>query len=226
MTMKTYYLTDGKYYVADNKMKPGEYILTSYTVNAKEFTYKAADNLQKRKGKKWTQFHNMRKVEVGTGKVEQENKKLGNGGAFLGDRAFKFDKGIIGKVKNETSSIMNLAGWDNSQLQELKDQLTNGLSFYDSAESDLKHVLEEYRDDHNGKKPQAHKVSQIGYILEEIRELRRDIKEEIRCVNVMLDANTYNYTIKKCQTELANVKRKKYQGRTEYYQMAIDILEK
>ena len=42
----------------------------------------------------------------------------------------------------------------------------------------------------------------------------------------MLDANTYNYTIKKCQTELANVKRKKYQGRTEYYQMAIDILEK
>lgn len=48
-----YYLSDGKNYVADNEMKPGEYILTTYIVKAKKFTYKAASNLKKRKGKKW-----------------------------------------------------------------------------------------------------------------------------------------------------------------------------
>lgn len=47
-----YYLSDGKNYVADNEMKPGEYILTTHPVKAKKFTYKTANNLKKRKGKK------------------------------------------------------------------------------------------------------------------------------------------------------------------------------
>ena len=41
-----YYLSDGKNYVADNEMKPGEYILTTYIVKAKKFTYKTASNAQ------------------------------------------------------------------------------------------------------------------------------------------------------------------------------------
>ena len=220
-----YYLSDGKNYVADNEMKPGEYILTTYLVKAKKFTYKAANNLKKRKGKKWTPFHNMSLVRADDGEKEKEIRTLGNGGAFIGDHDFEFDKQVINYIFNEAKLIIGLAGWSEMQLQTYKNQLLDGLAKYDSAESDVKHAMKGYKSKHYGKKPQAHKMSKIGYLLEDIRETRRDIKECIRCIDVMMDAITYHYTLEKLKLELSKVQHKEYQGRTEYYQMAIDILE-
>lgn len=118
-----YYLSDGKNYVADNEMKPGEYILTTYIVKAKKFTYKAANNLKKRKGKKWTPFHNMSLVRVDDGEKEKGIKTLGNGGAFIGDHDFEFDRQVINHIFTEAKSIIGLAGWSEMQLQTYKNQL-------------------------------------------------------------------------------------------------------
>lgn len=41
----------------------------------------------------------------------------------------------------------------------------------------------------------------------------------------MQDAITYGYTIEKLKLELTKAKNEEYQGRTEYYQIALDILD-
>lgn len=46
-----YYLSDGKNYVADNEMKPGEYILTTYIVKAKNSPIKQQAILKREKGR-------------------------------------------------------------------------------------------------------------------------------------------------------------------------------
>lgn len=220
-----YCLSDGKNYVMENELKPGEYLLTTYPVKAKKFTYKAANNLRKRKGKKWTQFHNFSIVSADTGEKEKPMKKIGNGGVYIGNHDFEFDKDLVNKIFTEAKSVIGLAGWNETQLQTYKNELLAGLSKYDCAESDIKHAMENYKLKHNGKKPQAHKMSKIGYLLEDIRETRRDIKQCIRFVDVMTDAITYHYTLEKLKLELSKAESKEYQGRTEYYQVALDILQ-
>lgn len=99
-----------------------------------------------------------------------------------------------------------------------------GLSKYDSAESDIKHALQKYREDNNGKKPQAHKIAKIGYLLEDIRDKRKNVKQCIAYIKVMEDAVTYGYTIEKLKKEIDSAKFAEYKARTEYYQIALDIL--
>lgn len=68
-------------------------------------------------------------------------------------------------------------------------------------------------------------MSKLGYLLDEIRDKRKRIKQCIRYVQVMKNAITHGYTLEKIKLELIKVKNKDYQGRTEYYQMALDILD-
>lgn len=44
-------------------------------------------------------------------------------------------------------------------------------------------------------------------------------------IQVMEDAITYRYTIEKIKLELTKAKHTKYKGRTEYYQIALDLLD-
>ena len=41
----------------------------------------------------------------------------------------------------------------------------------------------------------------------------------------MENAITYNYTIEKIKLELTKARNEEYKGRTEYYQMALDLLD-
>ena len=67
--------------------------------------------------------------------------------------------------------------------------LENGLSKYDSAESDIEHALQKYKEDNNGKKPQVHKMAKIGCLLDEVRDKHKNIKQCIDYIKVMEDAN-------------------------------------
>ena len=113
----------------------------------------------------------------------------------------------------------------NSVGQYSLNLLNTELSKCDSAESDINHALEKYKKIHNGKKPQAHKMAKIGYMLDEIRDKHKHIKQCQRYIKVMQDAITYNYTIEKLKLELTKAKHTEYKGRTEYYQMALDLLD-
>lgn len=219
-------LTDGKNYVMENPMKLGEYISTTSPIQAKEFTYKQARKLlqNKKKSISWLKSYHM--VEQETGEITSDNVKnyKGNSGVYIGKNDIEFDDGIIDLIYEETSSLMGMAGWSMTQLKTYEEKLNVGLSKYDSAESDIKHALQKYKEDNDGKKPQAHKMSQLGYLLDEIRDKHKNIKQCQNYVRVMEDAITYRYTLEKIKLELVKAKHTDYQGRTEYYQKALDIL--
>lgn len=223
---KMFILTDGKNYVMENPMKQGVYISTTSPVQAKEFTYKQARSLLNNKSKKmsWIKSYHMVNQENG----ESCNNSCyykGNGGSYIGENDIDFDDSIIDLIYKETKSIIGLAGWSMTQLKTYEEKLNIGLSKYDSAESDIEHALQKYKEDNNGRKPQAHKMAKIGYMLDEIRDKHKHIKQCQKYIKVMQDAITYNYTIEKVKLELTKAKHSEYKGRTEYYQMALDLLD-
>lgn len=219
-------LTDGKNYVMENPMKVGQYISTTSPVQAKEFTYKQARSLlqNKKKSLGWVKTFHMVNQDTGQSCELLKNYK-GNAGVYIGENDIEFDDAIITLIYEETKSIIGLAGWSMNQLKTYEEILNIGLSKYDSAESDINHALQKYKEDNNGKKPQAHKMAKIAYLLDEIRDKHKNIKQCLRYIQVMEDAITYNYTIEKIKLELTKARNEEYKGRTEYYQMALDMLE-
>ena len=219
-------LTDGKNYIMENPMQNGGYLSTTSPIQAKEFTYKQARALLQNKKKAWSwmkTFHMVNK-ETGEKGITSSDYK-GNGGVYIGENDFDFDDNIIDYIYKEIKSIIGLAGWSATQLKTYRRALENGLSKYDSAESDIEHALQKYKEDNNGKKPQAHKMAKVGYLLDEIRDKHKNIKQCIDYVKVMEDAITYGYTIEKLKLELTKAKHTEYQGRTEYYKMALEMLD-
>ena len=219
-----YILTDGKNYVMENPMKIGEYLATTSSVQAKEFTYKQARSLVQRGGKKYSWLRNYHLIDINTGS-ESENSLYykGNSGVYMGDD--NFDDSLLDNICEESNSILGLAGWNKTQLITYKNLLNAELSKCDSAESDINHALEKYKRIHKGKKPQAHKVAKIGYLLDDIRDKHRKVKQCIRYVNVMSDAIDNAYTIEKMKLELSKISDGEYKGRTQYWKIANEILE-
>lgn len=219
-------LTDGKNYVMENPMQQGTYLSTTSPVQAKEFSYKQARSLlqNKKKSLYWVKGFHM--VNQETGQVcEMSSNYKGNGGAYVGENDVEFDDSIITLIYKESKSIIGLAGWSMNQLKTYEEMLSIGLSKYDSAEADINHALQKYKEDNNGKKPQEHKMAKIAYLLDDIRDKHKNIKQCLRYIQVMENAITYNYTIEKIKLELTKARNEEYKGRTEYYQMALDLLD-
>lgn len=220
-----YILTDGKNYVMENPVRQGTYISTTSPVQAKEFSFKQARSLQNNKSKKMSWIKSYYMVNQETGKeCEQSSRYKGNGSVYIGENDIDFDESIIKKIYKESDSLIGLAGWSMTQLKTYEEELISGLSKYDSAESDIEHALQKYKEDNNGKKPQAHKMAKVGYLLDEIRDKHKHIKQCLSYVKVMQDAITYSYTIEKIKLELTKAKHSEYKGRTEYYQITLDLL--
>ena len=219
-------LTDGVNYVMENPMQKGRYISTTSSIQATEFTYKQARNLlqNKKKGLTWIKPFHLLNCDNGQSCNTSLNYK-GNGGVYIGENDINFNEEIFNKILNEANSILGLAGWSIIQLKTYKEELLVGLSKYDSAESDINHALQKYKEDNYGRKPQAHKMAKVGYILDEIRDKHKRIKQCLRYVQVMEEAINNKYTIEKIKLELAKAKASEYKGRTEYYQLVLDVLK-
>lgn len=210
----------------ENPMKIGTYISTTSPIQAKEFSFKQARSLLNGRSKKMSWIKSFHMVNKDTGETCELSKKYkGNCGIYIGENDIDFDDNIIDLIYRETKSIIGLAGWSMEQLRTYEEELNIGLSKYDSAESDIEHALQKYKEDNGGKKPQAHKMAKIGYLLDEIRDKHKHIKQCQRYIKVMQDAITYNYTMEKIKLELTKAKHSEYKGRTEYYQMALDLLD-
>lgn len=216
-------LTDGKNYVMKNPIKETEYLSTTSPIQATEFHYKQARSLLQRREKKLSWLKKYEMVDVDSGETVNKNY-MGNAGVFIGKNDIDFDESILEKIMNESNSIMGLAGWDKQQLETYKNTLSVALSKYDSAVSDIEHALQKYKKSNKGKKPQAHKMAQIGYLLDDVRYMHEKIKQCIACICVMQDALTYKYDINKLQLELSKARYSDYKGRTEYFKIALEIL--
>lgn len=216
-------LSDGKNYVMKNPIREGEFLSTTSPVQATKFQYKQARSLLHRKEKKLAWIRNFQMVDVDSGETVNKNY-MGNAGVFIGKNDIDFDESILDKIMNESNSIMGLAGWDKQQLETHKNVLTVALSKYDSAVSDIEHALQKYKRSNKGKKPQAHKMAQIGYLLDDVRYKHEKIKQCLNYISVMQDAITYKYDISKIKLELSKVQYSDYKGRTEYFNIALSIL--
>ena len=122
-------LTDGKNYVMENPMKPGQYISTTSPIQAKEFTYKQAKNLlQKSKNKMaWIKSYHMLNQET---KECSNTKYKGNGGCYIGENDIEFNENILDLIYKEANSLIGLAGWSMTQLKTYEEELNIGLSKY------------------------------------------------------------------------------------------------
>lgn len=224
--IKLFILTDGKNYVMENPFRQGDYLSTTSPVQAKEFPHKQqARALLQRKGNKYLWLKGFQIVDIDTGKKLKQSNYKGNGGVYIGKNDIDFDDSILKKIISESKSILGLAGWDNQQLETYKNTLQVAQSKFDSAESDILHTLQKYREDNNGKKPQAHKMAKIGYLLDDVRNKRKDVKQCLNYIKVMQDAIRYKYDIGKIKLELSKARYSEYKGRTKYYEMALDILK-
>lgn len=216
-------LTNGKDYIMENPMRVGEYIKTTSLVQATRFNYKQARGFVQKYKKRYNWLKGFYLVDAETGqKSEKPLAYKGNEGLYLDS---DFDDSILDKIIQESNSIIGLAGWDIQQLHTYKNLLNTQLSICDSGESDVKHALEKYKEVHNGRKPQAHKVAKIGYLLDDIRDKHKKIKQCIRYIQVMEDAVIHKYNIGKIKYELSKVASGEYKGRTEYWKIALNILE-
>ncbi len=219
-------LTDGKNYIMENPIKQGTYISTSSPVMAKEFTFKQARTILNNRSKKMKWISSYYMVNKDTGQTaEIATSYKGNGGVYIGENDINFDDTLITQIYEETKTITGLAGWSMTQLRTYEEQLNRGLSKYDSAVSDIEHALQKYRKDNCGKKPQAHKAAKIGYLLEEVRAKHENIKQCLNYIQVFESAIKNNYTLEKIKLELIKAHHTEYKGRTEYYQIALEILD-
>lgn len=223
-----YILTNGKDFVYENELKPGEYLHTTAVNKAKKFTYQGAKAFKNRARKKYSWVKEYYLVDANTGsEITNKQQSLnykGNANAYIGKNDIEFDEAILDKIYEETHNIIGLAGWDMNQLNTYHNLLTTALSKYDCAESDIAHALQMYKEKH-GKRPQAHKIAKVGYLLEEIRDKHTRIKQCLRYIGVMKTALTKNYNIGKLKEELSKVTNVPYKGRTEYYNAVLNILE-
>ncbi len=219
-----YLLTNGKNYVMENPMKPGEFMQTTSSSQAKRFVYKRAKNLLQNKKKSLSWIRNFYMVDE-NGEVNQQGKyQRGNENIFVGKNDIENIDDTLSKVLNESLLLMNSSAWNLNQLKQYKEELTDALSKYDSAESDILHALQKYKEDNDGKCPQAHKMAKIGYVLDEIRDKHKNIKQCYRYIQVMENSILSNYTLEKLKIELYKVKNAEYKGRTEYYKKALNLL--
>lgn len=221
-------LSDGKNYVMEDPMRVGQgrYLATTSPVHATRFTYKQAKSLVKRKGKHYAWLKGYQLINEVTGeKAESSLNYNGNGAVYVGENDIDIDHALIDNVVDEANSIIRLAAWDKETLQTHKNSLNAALSKYDSAISDINHAIQMYLEG-NVTKPQAHKMAKLGYMIGELRVEHGKVKQCLRYVQVLQDAITYSYSVEKIKLELIRVQDVEYKGRTEYYDLALEILGK
>lgn len=211
-------LTDGKNYVAEDPFQNGKYLRTTYSVQAKELTYKQARALlqSKKAANKWIRKYYM--VNKDTGKKEENIPFYSNDGIYKEEKNIDFDESILDQIKKEVTSIIGLAAWDINQLKTYNSMLNNGLSYYDSAISDVGHARLD-------KRPPAHIGTKIDRILNDLEEKRRDIKQTMNYLDILINAIKQQWTIGKIKAELSAVKYVPYKGRTKYFDMVIELFE-
>ena len=111
-------ITNGTEWVMENPLKQGEYLRTTYPVQAKEFSLKEAKALMNRKGKAISWIRSFDIVDCGSGeKCKNIKNYKGNGKVYIGENDIPFNEDIITNIYDEVNSIKNLYGWSLTQLK-------------------------------------------------------------------------------------------------------------
>lgn len=124
-----YIITNGKYWVIENPIRPGEYMESTKSSNAKQFTFKQAKNLLNARSKKLGWIRNGYSMVGEDGnKPTVSPKAKGNGGVFLNENDIVVDLNLLDQIEDECTKFLSLAAWDESELSNMLESLSTYLS--------------------------------------------------------------------------------------------------
>lgn len=215
-----YLLTNGKEYVMENPYKYGDYRTSTSPNHAKHFTFKQARSLlqNSHKGLSWIHSGKFYMLDLEKGKEETKIPDYSLEGVYIGENCIEFDPKDLEIIQTEIKSIIGLAAWNREQLTQRKAKLLQGLSYYDSAISDIDHARMDHR-------PPAHVMTKIDKLRNELKETRRDIKQSLLYIDVMIKASSERWSLSKIKAELSKSAFSTYKGRTKYYDMILQLMQ-
>ena len=181
----------------ENPMRCGDYRSSTSPNHAKQFTFKQARNLLRinKKGLSWIQSGHFYMVDMDSGEKESRVPEYSNESIFTDQKSIEFDNSILDEVGLEVGAITGLAAWDITQLNAYNAALKQGLSFYDSALSDIDHAR-------MNRRPPAHVMTKVDRIRNELKEKRRDIKQSMVYIEVLTRALKEQWSIAVSYTHL------------------------
>lgn len=212
-------LTNGKSFVKRNPSN-SKYTATNKKEEATEFTQKQARDLLKNRKPQfnWLRVDNYKMMNLNTDETTSRNNiPMSKEGIYIGENSFEFDESILEDIEQEVRNITNCEGWSISQLNIKLDTLTQAQSYYDSAMSDVLHLIEINN-------PPAHIRTKIYKIVQDLREKHTLIKQEILYINVMKRSVNESWSFDRLKRELENTEYKGYKGRTDYFSLVLDMM--
>lgn len=211
-----YIMSNGKEYVMRDPMNQGRYLHTTSSVQASQFTYKQARQIlqSKKAALRWVKNYKIIDLET----KQEEDLKLSNECVYTEESSHDFDLSAIDSIGNEVKLLMEFSCYDCMELNKMKASLNQALSYYDSAISDVHHA----RMNH---KPPAHVRTKIDGMLNTLQEKRRDIKQTMAKIDILVESQKDGWSNSKTKAALEKVSGSPYKGRTEYYDKAMRLLE-
>lgn len=210
-------ITDGKNYVMENPMKGGKYLKTTSSVQATNFSLRQAKALLRSKKSALSWIKSFDIVDKETGEVATYRNE--NSGVYSDEKSIDFDFSIVTDVAKEADDILRLKAFDINQIVTYRAMLVQGLSYYDCAISDVYHARMDRR-------PPAHIRTKIDGILNNLEEKRRDVKQVITYMDLFKSGIENKWSVDKLKSEIAKAKYAPYKGRTEYYDIIAELLER
>lgn len=204
-------LTDGNFYVAQNKNDPTKYNAVIEKERATPFTYKQARALlnNKKARLRWIIKDNYRMINIET-KEEVSPNYEGKADVYAGDEITLEDEAIVKDIIDKVELITGIDGVDKTSLEKTRNKLNNMLSFYDCAISDVRHIIRD-------KSPNAAIRNKIYGVAHELENKREKVKTSMRYVQVLLDSINNGFGITDIKTKLNDAQCEDYKGRTDYY---------
>lgn len=150
--------------------------------------------------------------------IAYDNEYVGRAGIYAGDKAIDIDMEIINNVENIVSDIINVPQPEKAVLEVYNDRLNEMLSFCDSALSDMEHIIE-------AESPAAHIRTKIYGIQQDLLQKRRKVKHAFNYVKVLLDSINDKWDFTLLQKKLMENDYKPYKGRTDYYNVVLEMLK-
>jgi len=209
---KMYYITNGHKYIQKEGYKYKE---TSCAALSDVFPYKQAMAILNNSLSKSMKNYYLEEKE--TGEVFDINKHKSEAKTIVENKHISFDMSIVNEIKNEASNIMGLYAYTQKELIEKNEILNKALSFYDLGLSDLIHIIEKYN-------PPAHIRTIIYGKQQKLRQIHTDIKQAMQYIDIMINAHTNNWDIKKIQEKLKEVTYVPYKGRTCFYDEIMQMI--
>ena len=120
-------------------------------------------------------------------------------------------------IEMEVDKIKSCQLWDIHALEMKENELSEAQSYYDSALSDVLHLLEV----HN---PPAHTRTKIYKILQDLRVAHTKTNKELKYIRIMKRGIEEKWTFQKLQSEINGAEYKDYKGRTDYFNKVLELL--